>query len=250
MNSTEDYIDKLIKKFFDVTISNDEMKYLYSYFLKLKTIPEKWKIEGIIIQEFAIKHYCFTHKEEFENQFARWIKEEQQQKNKRILRYTYRIATSILILLTVATGIYFVADNNSTPHNQYAQTTDMPATPILHHHNDKPATITDNEIKNTANQTADRHNYTIHAEHKTTILPTADAPQPDITATTTIAQEPQPMLLAEAETQTQIEQNLVAETAYMIADAGDVYDVLEMYCSTRCSSSEVTNAFLKSMTKI
>ena len=50
MNSTEDYIDKLIKKFFDVTISNDEMKYLYSYFLKLKTIPDKWKVEGIIIR--------------------------------------------------------------------------------------------------------------------------------------------------------------------------------------------------------
>lgn len=161
MNSTEDYIDKLIKKFFDVTISNDEMKYLYSYFLKLKTIPEKWKIEGIIIQEFAIKHYCFTHKEEFENQFARWIKEEQQQKNKRILKYTYRIAASILILLTVATGIYFVADNNSPQHNQYAQTTDMPATPILHHHTDKPATITDNEIKNTIVQSADRHDEPI-----------------------------------------------------------------------------------------
>ena len=115
---------------------------------------------------------------------------------------------------------------------------------------DKPATITDNELKNTANQTADRHNYTMHAEHKTTILPTADAPQPDIMATTPVAQEPVSVLLAETETQIEIEQNFLAETAYMIADAGDVYDVLEMYCSTRCSSSEVTNAFLKSMTKI
>ena len=115
---------------------------------------------------------------------------------------------------------------------------------------DRPKTITDNEIKNTANQTADRHNYTMHAEHKTTILPTADAPQPDTIATAPIEQEHIPVLLAETETQIEIEQNLVAETAYMIADAGDVYDVLEMYCSTRCSSSEVTKAFLKSMTKI
>ena len=115
---------------------------------------------------------------------------------------------------------------------------------------DKPATITDNELKNTANQTADRHNYTMHAEHKTTILPTADAPQPDTIATAPIEQEHIPVLLAETETQIEIEQNFLAETAYMIADAGDVYDVLEMYCSTRCSSSEVTNAFLKSMTKI
>ena len=115
---------------------------------------------------------------------------------------------------------------------------------------DKPATITDNELKNTANQTADRHNYTMHAEHKTTILPTADAPQPDTIATAPIEQEHIPVLLAETETQIEIEQNFLAETAYMIADAGDVYDVLEMYCSTRCSSSEVTKAFLKSMTKI
>ena len=115
---------------------------------------------------------------------------------------------------------------------------------------DRPATITDNELKNTANQTADRHNYTMHAEHKTTILPTADAPQPDTIATAPIEQEHIPVLLAETETQIEIEQNFLAETAYMIADAGDVYDVLEMYCSTRCSSSEVTNAFLKSMTKI
>ena len=108
---------------------------------------------------------------------------------------------------------------------------------------DKPATITDNEIKNTANQTADRHNYTMYAEHKTTILPTADAPQPDTIATAPIEQEPTPVLLAETEIQTHIEQNLVADTAYMIADAGDVYDVLEMYCSTRCSNSEVSEVF-------
>ena len=77
---------------------------------------------------------------------------------------------------------------------------------------DKPATITDNELKNTANQTADRHNYTMHAEHKTTILPTADAPQPDTIATAPIEQEHIPVLLAETETQIEIEQNLVADT--------------------------------------
>ena len=114
-------------------------------------------------------------------------------------------------------------------------------TPILHHHDNKPATITDNEIKNTANQTADRHNYTMLAANQTATLPTADAPQPDITATTTIVQEPVPVLLAEAEIQ--IEQNLVADTAYMIADAGEVYDVLEMYCSTDCSNKYIIDFF-------
>jgi hypothetical protein len=116
-----------------------------------------------------------------------------------------------------------------------AQTTDMPVTdtPILHHHTDKPATITDNEIKNTADHTTNKHNHTRYAENEPA------TPQPDIIATAPIEQEHIPVLLAETETQIEIEQNLVADTAYMIADAGEVYDVLEMYCSTRCSSNEV-----------
>ena len=85
---------------------------------------------------------------------------------------------------------------------------------------DKPATITDNEIKN---KTA--------------------TPQPDIIATTPIEQEHIPVLLAENETQIEIEQNLVADTAYMIADAGEVYDVLEMYCSTDCSNKYIIDFF-------
>ena len=86
-----------------------------------------------------------------------------------------------------------------------AQTTDTNM-PNIHYH--KPATITDNKIKNTANQTADRHTHTMLAENSTATLPTADAPQPDITATTTIVQEPVPVLLAEAEIQ--LEQNYTA----------------------------------------
>ena len=115
---------------------------------------------------------------------------------------------------------------------------------------DKPTTITDNELKNTANQTADRHNYTMYAENNTATLPTADAPQPDAIATTTIVQEPTPVLLAENETQIEIEQNLVADTAYMIADAEPIYNNLEMYCSTRCSSNEVSMMYFNTMGKI
>ena len=86
-----------------------------------------------------------------------------------------------------------------------AQTTD---THMPNIHDDKPATITDNELKNTANQTADRHNYTMYAENNTATLPTADAPQPYIMATTPVAQEPVSVLLAEAEIQ--LEQNYTA----------------------------------------
>ena len=99
---------------------------------------------------------------------------------------------------------------------------------------DKPATITDNEIKN--KPTAEQNTMTA-------------TPQPDIIATTPIDQDHIPVLLAETETQIEIEQNLVADTAYMIADAGEVYDELEMYCSTRCSSNEVFISFDKGMGK-
>ena len=111
-----------------------------------------------------------------------------------------------------------------------AQTTD---THMPNIYDNKPATITDNEIKNTADHTTNKHNQTRYAENEPA------TPQPDIIATAPIEQEHIPVLLAENETQIEIEQNLVADTAYMIADAGEVYDVLEMYCSTRCSSNEV-----------
>ena len=87
-----------------------------------------------------------------------------------------------------------------------AQTTDKPTTitPILHHHDDKPATITDNEIKNSADHTTNKYNHTRYAENKPA------TPQPDIIATAPIEQEHIPVLLAENETQIEIEQNLVA----------------------------------------
>ena len=106
---------------------------------------------------------------------------------------------------------------------------------------DKPATITDNEIKNTADHTTNKYNHTRYAENEPA------TPQPDIIATAPIEQEHIPVLLAE--TETQIEQNLVADTAYMIADAEPIYNNLEMYCSTRCSSNEVFISFDKGMGK-
>ena len=237
MNNSEKEkdIDQLIKDFFDATISTEDMDYLYSYFLEVKSIPPKWKTEADIIRAFGILRYSFLHKKDIENKIAQWQYKEE--KKKRILKYTYRVAASILILLSVGIGTYFVDLNNSTPHNQYAQTTDMPATPILHHHNDKPATITDNEIKNKPT-----------AEQNT--MPTTATPQPDIIATAPIEQEHIPVLLAENETQIEIEQNLVADTAYMIADAEPIYNNLEMYCSTRCSSNEVSMMYFNTMGKI
>ncbi len=112
---------------------------------------------------------------------------------------------------------------------------------------DKPATITDNEIKNTADHTTNKHNHTRYAENEPA------TPQPDIIATAPIEQEHIPVLLAETETQIEIEQNLAADTAYMIADASIEKErqltELQMYCSTRCSSNEVFISFDKGMGK-
>ena len=149
----------------------------------------------------------------------------EQQANNYVLFWKKTVrGIGLLSLIVLVVGIYqtatmlFVAPTpealQPSPTILVAQTTD------------KPATITDNEIKN--KPTAEQNTMTA------TVMP-----QPDIIATTPIEQEHIPVLLAENETQIEIEQNLAADTAYMIADAGEVYDELEMYCSTRCSSVEV-----------
>ena len=138
------------------------------------------------------------------------------------------VAALMVALWQVCTNSVFIPNTpealQSSTSLLAAQTTD---THMPNIHNDKPATITDNEIKN---------------EPAT--------PQPDIIATAPIEQEPTPVLLAETETQIEIEQNLVADTAYMIADAGEVYDELEMYCNTRCSTNEVSMMYFNTMGKI
>ena len=140
----------------------------------------------------------------------------EQQSNDYVLFWKKTVrGIGLLSLIVLVVGIsqtatmLFVAPTPEALQPSYsvlvAQTTDTHIPNIQDH---RPATITDNEIKNTANQTADRHNYTMYAENSTATLPTADAPQPDIMATTPIAQEPVSVLLAEIETQP--EQNYTA----------------------------------------
>ena len=172
----------------------------------------------------------------------------------------YYIAAAAACVAAIAIGFWKISTDavptmptyDMLQPTQVAQA-EVPAkqhTQQLNAETDTTTTATDNEMKNTAVKPTYKHTETMYAEHKSDIDEMSDILFDNTAAAAIAEQEPQPILLAEAETQTQIEQNLVAETAYMIADAGDVYDVLEMYCSTRCSSSEVTKAFLKSMTKI
>jgi len=147
------------------------------------------------------------------------------------------------------------------------QTTDMPTTPILQHTDNKPATITDNEIKNTADHTSNKHNQTRYAENEPA------TPQPDIIATAPIEQEHIPVLLAENETQIEIEQNLAAiDTAIYNDNISDTMLVLQQnlsdyqeykityndisnavnsdivsFCSTMCMEKDVINTFDKTI---
>ena len=267
MNNSPEEIEKLLKRFYAASLSPDEMHSLYTYFLHTNPLPDRFKNDAPLVQAFAIRYFCQKERCALESKIDQWYENEKTAtRSAKIISLSRtalkRIAAVAACVAAVVVGLWQLRTNSvlipntpeafqPSPTILAAQTTDMPVTdtPILHHHDDKPATITDNEIKNTANQTADRHTHTMLAENSTATLPTADAPQPDATATAPIEQEHIPVLLAEVEIQTHIEQNLVADTAYMIADAGDVYDVLEMYCSTRCSSNEVTSTFSRSMRK-
>ena len=255
----EKYIDELLRKFFDVDITTEEMDYLYSYFLSLTTIPPKWKYDAPIIRAFAIMRYCKTTEAEF-RQSLKAARQTAKTRKRFVPKPVLRIAAAAACVAAVAVGFWAVSTDvvptvptyDMLQPTQVAQAEAPAEQQTLEISTTAPTypATTDNEIKNTTEQTAYKHTETMYAEHKSDIDEMSDILFDNTAAAAIAEQEPQPMLLAEAETQTQIEQNLVAETAYMIADAGDVYDVLEMYCSTRCSSSEVTKAFLKSMTKI
>ena len=152
------------------------------------------------------------------------------------------VAALMVALWQVRTNSVFIPNTpealQSSASVLVAQATD---TNIPNTQDHRPATITDNEIKNKPT-----------AEQNT--MPTTATPQPDTIASTPIEQEHIPVLLAENETQIQIEQNLVADTAYMIADVSIEIErqltELQMYCSTRCSSNEVSMMYFNTMGKI
>ena len=233
-------IEQLLTLFYEGSIDGDDQERLYYYFLHLDEVPEEWEADAILIRQLAIRRHCHKQRKQLEAMMQSATPVHRH--GLRLPPVAYKTAAMLLLFVGITALIYHAWHNALLQPTAPLAMQSTPATATqapTHRQDHKPATITDNEIKNTANQTADRHTHTMLAENSTATLPTADAPQPDATATAPIVQEPTPVLLAEAETQTQIEQNLVADTAYMIADAGEVYDVLEMYCSTRCSSNEV-----------
>ena len=245
-------IEQLLTLFYEGSIDGDDQERLYYYFLHLDEVPEEWEADAILIRQLAIRRHCHKQRKQLEAmmQSAPPIRH---RRSLRLPPMAYKTAAMLLLFVGITALIYHAWHNALLQPTAPLAMQSTPATVTQapqHRQDHKPATITDNEIKNTANQTADRHTHTMLAENSTATLPTADAPQPDIMAITTIVQEHIPVLLAENETQIEIEQNLVADTAYMIADAEPIYNNLEMYCSTRCSSNEVSMMYFNTMGKI
>ena len=243
----EKYIDELLRKFFDVDITTEEMDYLYSYFLSLTTIPPKWKDDAPIIRALAIMRYCKTTEAEF-RQSLKAARQTAETRKRFVPKSVLRIAAAAACVAAIAIGFWKISTDavptmptyDMLQPTQVAQA-EVPAkqhTQQLNAETDTTTTATDNEMKNTAVKPTYKHTETIYAEHKGDIEEMSDALYGNTAAADIAEQEPQPILLAEAESKIHAEQ-YYADTAYMIADAGEVYDELEMYCSTRCSSNEV-----------
>ncbi len=234
MNNSPEEIEKLLKRFYAASLSPDEMHSLYTYFLHTNPLPDRFKNDAPLVQAFAIRYFCQKERGALESKIDQWYENEKTAtRSAKIISLSRtamkRIVAVAACVAAVVVGLWQLRINSVLIPNTPEALQPSP-TILATQTTDKPATITDNEIKNKPT-----------AEQNT--MPTTAIPQPDIIATAPIEQEHIPVLLAETETQIEIEQNLVADTAYMIADAGEVYDELQMYCSTRCLNNDVYVAY-------
>ena len=186
----------------------------------------------------------------------------------------YYIAAAAACVAAIAIGfwkistepVFIMPTYDMLQPTQVAQA-EVPAkqhTQQLNAETDTTTTATDNEIKNTADHTTNKHNHTRYAENEPA------TPQPDIIATAPIEQEHIPVLLAETETQIEIEQNLVAEgnndnistspvyTSELLAfDNTDINNIdneqywqlaeFDTFCNTRCTDMQVVETITRTL---
>ena len=159
-------IDKLLAKFYDASISQEEIDILFNYFLYTDPLPECYADDVDLIRGLAIMRYCHKTKTSFEKSL---IEKERKIRNAFIykkVKYGVAAAASVAILVLalwqVRTNSVLIPNTpealQSSASVLVAQTTDTNIPNIQDH---KPATITDNEIKNTIVQSADRHDEPI-----------------------------------------------------------------------------------------
>ena len=192
-------IEQLLTLFYEGSIDGDDQERLYYYFLHLDEVPEEWEADAILIRQLAIRRHCHKQRKQLEAmmQSAPPIRH---RRSLRLPPMAYKTAAMLLLFVGITALIYHAWHNALLQPTAPLAMQSTPATATQapkHRHDNKPATITDNEIKNKPT-----------AEQNT--MPTTATPQPDIIATAPIEQEHIPALLAETETQIEIEQNLAA----------------------------------------
>ena len=232
----------MLALFYDGSIEGDDQDRLYDYFLKHKEVPKEWEVDAIIIRQLAIRRHCYKQREKL----LQMMQSTPARRGRLPLpAVVYRVAAVLLLLVGVGVVLYSAWEQ--APLQPTATVAQQSRPPAVQHSEPvaDTATMPTPKPAPTMPTAADRDCHAMYAAHKE---PTAPTPVPDtIAAPPTMA--PQPLLLAEAEPETKPEPNYNDNnyTDYLIADAGEVYDELEMYCSTRCSDKQVAETIEKTL---
>ena len=154
------------------------------------------------------------------------------------LKTNIRHTTAVMAVLLLAFVLYCVVPN---------PVSDAPLQPTatVAQQSRPPAVQRSEPVADTATMqpAADRDCHAMYAAHKE---PTAPTPVPDTIAAPP-AMGPQPLLLAEAEPETEPEPSYNENnyTDYLIADVGILLTDEQVYCNMRCSNNEVTVAYFE-----
>ena len=150
-------IDKLLAKFYDASISQEEIDILFNYFLYTDPLPECYADDVDLIRGLAIMRYCRKTKTSFEKSL---IEKERKTRN----GFTYKVlkygASAAACVAAVVLALWQLRTNSVLIPNT-PEALQPSSTILVAQTTDMPATITDNEIKNTIVQSADRHDEPI-----------------------------------------------------------------------------------------
>ena len=237
-------IEHLLALFYDGSIEGDDQDRLYDYFLNHKEVPKEWEVDAIIIRQLAIRRHCYKQREKLLQ-----MMQSTPPRRSRLPLPAVVCRVAAVLLLLVGLGVALYSAWEQAPLQPTATVAQQSRPPAVQHSEPvaDTATMPTPKPAPTMPTAADRDCHAMYAAHKE---PTAPTSVPDTIAAPP-AMGPQPLLLAEAEPETKPEPSYNDNnyTDYLIADAGEVYDELEIYCSTRCSSNEVFISFDKGMGK-
>ena len=228
----EKYIDELLRKFFDVDITTEEMDYLYSYFLSLTTIPPKWKDDAPIIRAFAIMRYCKTTEAEF-RQSLKAARQTAETRKRLVPKSVLRIAAAAACVAAIAIGFWKISTDAvpTMPTTEVLQPTlvvqaEAIPTRSTHHCQDhKPTTITNNNTENTV-QTIINHTHTATPSQSSGTVDTA------VDDTTTM----------NTDTILQLQTDWQKYETNYLAYADISSDNMTSYCSSKCTAEYINQA--------